>query len=262
MCNVSTLQIKGDLFEEINNLAVLENSMPKIVYGLLFSLPDQIRRLDGNIIEIFMINEEFMNEIIDNADMEVGNYLEFSFSNAFEKPYKCTLRELFLHIIIKENISYRNKLSYDILDRLIIKKNDTTNIFSLIEKPVEIKLSILMGHRFDGDEYCFVENHISKLIMRSDNISFFRRVTRMMRYLKRKDKDNVLLYIDYPQYYEIVNGEQLVIPYALDKLHRTSAKNCTYYSNLWIGSKEKHTEHSNAIMAILSFIKYCFERES
>ena len=44
MCNVSTLQIKGDLFEEINNLAVLENSMPKIVYGLLFSLPDQIRR--------------------------------------------------------------------------------------------------------------------------------------------------------------------------------------------------------------------------
>ena len=52
-----------------------------------------------------------------------------------------------------------------------------------------------MGHRFDNDEYSFDLIHISKLVMRSDSIPFFRRVVRMMRYLSRK----LVLYINYLQ---------------------------------------------------------------
>lgn len=241
---------------ETEKITTLENSMPTIISDMLFVLPDQIKLLKGEIIEICMLDEKFIEELLNHATMEIGHYLEPLFDGHFNSPFKYTLRDLFLYTIINEDISFRDKMSYDILDKLIAKKNTSDSSFFVMEKPTEIRLSSLMCHRFDGDEYSFSEKNISKLIMKSNNISFFRRVVRMMRYLFRKK----VLYIDYPQYYEFVNGKQLVLPLPLDQLHRTSTKNCTYYSNFWEGADEHKSEHSNAVMSILSFIKYCVER--
>jgi hypothetical protein len=246
---------ENSLIGKMVDNSVIDQSMPDIVYQLLVMLPEQLKSYTEEI-EIYELNKEFIDEIIEKADLQIGQHLEFLFDNTFNVPYRYTLRELFLHIIIKYDLSFKNRESYIILDRLIVKNKNIGN-YSMIMRPLEIKLSSLMGHRFDGYEYSFAVQNISKLVMKSDNYLFFKRVVRMMRYLTRHH----VLVIDYPQYYEFINGEQLVLPYSLDKLHRTSNKNVSYYSNIWIGAAENKSEHSNAIMAILSYIKYCMERD-
>jgi hypothetical protein len=48
------LMVNNHLTERVENLTILEHSMPKIVYGLLFYLPDQIKKLRcaWNTIEV------------------------------------------------------------------------------------------------------------------------------------------------------------------------------------------------------------------
>jgi hypothetical protein len=255
MDNTSVLQVKDKIHGGGEDNATMEQLMNKLIDGLMISLPEQLDRYESDPVELHMINSEFIDEIINHANEEIGMYLNSRYAYDYLPGYSYTLRDLFLYTIIRKDIWFKEKKSYDILDRLI-DASGNNNSFAGIGKPTEIKLSVLMGHRFDSEVYSFNLTHITKLVMRSENIPFFRRVVRMMRYLSRK----LVLYINYPQYYECHEGIPLVVPYPLDKLHRTSTKNCAYYSNFWDGVMENKSEHSNAIMAILSFLKYCMER--
>ena len=213
-------------------------------------LPEQLNNLslDDAPLEICYLGEDFLNDIIQYADADIGLYYESNYNaRNFRNRLVLTIRELFLSRIIKYDLSYKLSDSYQFLDRLVCP--DRQNKY---RKKIEIKLSTLMDHRFDQNDYSFSEQNISFLSMKHSNLRFFDRVVRMMKYLKRKE----VLYINYPQYFTYVDKEPLVVPYSLDKLHRSHIKNCCYYNNLWDGNKLYKSSHSNSIMGILSYIKY------
>ena len=178
----------------------------------------------------------------------------------FNDKLNITIKELFFQKIVEYKISYKERQSYQILDSLIFSSDSYTdeNGNQIFLEPTEIKLSTLLGHRFDGDVYDFNEKNTSYIALKTSGLIMFTNVTRMMRYLMRQSS----LYIDYPQYYTIINGEELVKPLKLCELHRNIAHNssnpkeCTYYNNNWVGNSNITTNHPNSIMAILSYLKY------
>ena len=214
-------------------------------------------------IEICKLDEVLLSSICHHANEDIGYLHESNYSNMrFKKQLKLTIRELFFQLIVKYDLSFRDLKSYQFLDVLVYtsKQYEDKEGNITFDDLIPIKLSTIMGHRFDGDLYSFSEQNISFLQLKRTNLWFFKKVTILMRYLQRKDE---VFIIDYPQFFKKVNGINLVEPLSLDKLHR-HAKNgeCTYYNNLWPGHDENKSVHSNSIMAILSYIKFNFENLS
>lgn len=233
----------------------LYNEITVILPNQLSNIPD-----NGSAVEICHLQPKFLDDIIYYAYVDIGYLHERMYKRfQFETKLKLTIRELFLITIIKHDISYRDAESYQFLDRLIFASPECIGDSgeTYFESPTDIRLSTLMEHRFDGDEYSFEEKNISFLVMKSSNLKFFKRVVRMMKYLKRKE----MLYIDYSMYYKVINGVEFVEPLPLDMLHRSHKKDCCYYSNFWVGSEEQKSAHSNSIMAILSYFKFHLEEK-
>lgn len=214
---------------------------------------------DGLEIEIYELDSDFLNDILELAEHDVGHlYNEVYKGQKFKKRLFITIRELFFQKIVEYGLSYRDARSYHFLDMLTYssaQKTDESGI-TLYSEPLPIKLSTLLGHRFDGNEYSFKETNSSYIVLKRSNLKFFTNVLRMMRYLDRKDYS---LHIDYPQYFRILDdGTEFVKPYSLAELHRThnSNRDCTYYSNHWFESEKNRNIHPNSIMAILSYLKY------
>lgn len=227
-------------------------------------LPAQLSKLrteNNNNIELWKLDSEFIESIKEYAHVNVGYlYEEYFKSLKFNDKLNITIKELFFQKIVEYKISYKERQSYQILDSLIFSSDSYTdeNGNQIFLEPTEIRLSTLLGHRFDGDVYDFNEKNTSYIALKTSGLIMFTNVTRMMRYLMRQSS----LYIDYPQYYTIINGEELVKPLKLCELHRNIAHNssnpkeCTYYNNNWVGNSNITTNHPNSIMAILSYLKY------
>lgn len=210
--------------------------------------------------ELYILPSDFLDKVILMADSEVGNFYESNFvGQTFERKIYITLREVFFQKIVENGIHYKDQRSIEYLERLVnasgcFEENGLLKFY--VPKP--IRLSVLLGHRFDGEQYSF-KTKASKISLRRSNLRFFASVIRMMNFLKTKEN---LLYIDYPQYFEVYNNKDLVVPMELKCLHRfhqnsiSGEKDCIYYSNYWPNSHKYKSVHSNAIMAILSYIKY------
>lgn len=255
------LNLPGEAIE----FSIIEQKLSKVSIEKLYNeitvvLPSQLSKVPSNgvAVEVCHLKPDFLDDIIYYACEDVGYLHEHVYKKqTFEKGLKLTIKELFLITIIKYDVSYRNVESYQFLDRLVYASpeytKDSDSIF--FDVVPDIKLSTLMEHRFDSEEYSFDEKNISFLVMKSSNLKFFKRIVRMMKYLKRKE----VLHINYPMYYQIVDGEEFVKPLALDMLHRSHKKDCCYYSNFWVGNEDQKSLHSNSIMAILSYIKFFLE---
>lgn len=250
----------------LNLIESKRTSIEKLYNELTKSLPVMLamrrseleRDMKKPEIEICDLNESFLKDILDNSGVDIGYlYEEYYRGQKFKQKLHLTVRELFFHKIVEYGLSYKDKKSYQFLDNLtyssdIMSESDGGIYFSV---PQPIKLSTLLGHRFDGQEYSFKEDCSSYISLRRSNLKTFTNVVRMMRYLDRKDGS---LLIDYPQYYATASdGTELVKPLALSELHRTFTSDCTYYNNHWEGCTENRSVHSNSVMAILSHIKYC-----
>jgi len=224
---------------------------------------DKIKEKDPDLkIEIYFLNPDLLKSISTYANVEIGYLHEHTFGNVkFKVPLKMTIRELFFSLITKYDLSFQDKRSYNFLDLLTFSSNEYLDKDGNIhyEELKQIKLSTIMGHRFDGKEYSFNEECSSFIQLKRGNLLFFSKVVILMKYLQRKDD---MLYIDYPQFFEKINGEYLVQSLSLDKMHRTYQNDCIYYNNLWIGNETKRSKHSNQIMAILSYLKFNLESYS
>lgn len=237
-------------------------SVEDLYHKIMKTLPDDLadfRARQITDVEIYELDENFLKDVIELAEHNVGHLCEEMYrGQKFRKPLHMTIRELFFQKIVEYGLSYTDARSYHFLDMLTFSSAQYTNSSgeTIYSEPIPIRLSTLLGHRFDGSEYSFKEQYSSYIVLKKSNLKFFTNVLRMMRYLDRKDYS---LYIDYPQYYKILdNSEEFVKPFSLSELHRThnSNKECTYYSNHWFESDRNKSIHSNSIMAILSYLKY------
>jgi hypothetical protein len=251
----------------LNSIPLRNTSVAELYQSIMKSLPADlanVRREHSVNIEIFELDDTFLKDIIDLSDHDIGSLYESEYhGQKFKKPLHMTIRELFFQKIVEYGLSYRDPRSYQFLDILTFTSSQYTDLNgeTLYREPTRIKLSTLLGHRFDGEEYSFKEQHSSYVVLKRSNLKFFTNVLRMMRYLDRKDYS---LYIDYPQYYMILDNEQeFVQPFSLSELHRNHNQNgdCTYYSNYWFESDKNKSIHSNSIMAILSYLKHGMKTE-
>lgn len=251
----------------ILNKPINKTPLAKLYTEIVKILPvnlSQWRTESKGEFEICDLNEHFLNDIIENANEEIGFLYEENYvGQKFRKGIKMTIRELFFQKIVEYRLSYLNPLSYNFLDLLTFSSGSYTDEKGnlIFYEPTPIKLSTLLSHRFDGDEYSFSEQCSSYISLKSSNLKFFTHVVRMIKYLRRKDDS---FYNDYPQYFMLDNTglKDLVEPMELNNLHRkhdlscAETRDCTYYSNHWVGNKENKSRHSNAIMAILSYLKF------
>lgn len=254
----------------LNTIPLRDTSVEKLYHEITKLLPASLaefRMKEKKEIELYELNSEFLDDVIQHAHCDVGHlYEEYYKGQKFKKRMKITIRELFFQKIVEYGISHKDAKSYHFLDILTFSSEEIVDEDGNItyEEPTPIRLSTLLGHRFDGNEYSFNETNSSYIVLKKSNLKMFTNVVRMMRYLDRKD---YALYIDYPQYYQKIDGKSLVQPLPLSELHRTHGKDsydrkdCTYYSNHWIGSEENKSIHSNSIMAILSYLKYSFNNQ-
>jgi len=238
-----------------------KTSIDKLYNEITKVLPEslaEMRSMSSEDIEIYHLNDSFLNDILENSGVDIGYlYEEYYRNQKFKQKLHLTIRELFFQKIVEYGLSYKHKKSYQFLDNLTFSSDssfeDENGIYFSVPQP--IRLSILLGHRFDGPEYSFKEECSSYISLKKSNLKTFTNVVRMMRYLDRKDGS---LYIDYPQYYEeLSNGLPLVQPLALSEMHRTYNSDCTYYNNHWVGCEFNKSVHSNSVMAVLSHLKYC-----
>lgn len=228
---------------ENNFVAIDTHHLSDLYNEVAILLPQEIMSYKDKV-ELSQLSPDFIEDVIRHKDDNIDIYHSYTYKSSICKKKGLTLRDIFLQKIIEMNLPFQTYESYSILDRLIEGDN------------VEVKLSTLLGHTFNGDEYSFDETNISFLAMKSNNIVFFRHVLRMMKYLTRKG----VMYIDYPQYYSFVDNKPLVEAFSLKDLHRSSKKVCTYYNNYWIGNETQKSSHSNPVMGILSFFKHGMEK--
>jgi hypothetical protein len=197
------------------------------------------------------LSEIFLDLVLFYADEVVDNYRMYKYSKNFTKPMNMTIRDLFLIKVVACG------LEYDFNNVFLNKLLDFDKM-----KNKNVKLSTLLKHRFDGDVYNFNERNISFFSFKSSDLKMYDHLLKMMKFLSIRN----LLYIDYPQYYKIINtnsgDKPLVQPYDLSGLHSIICKNkkgCIYYNNYWIGNEKEKSIHSNSIMAILSYLKFKHE---
>lgn len=231
----------------------IESILGDIYYSIVSDLPEQIGKLpprERESFEIMHLRKEFVENVIKYGNRDVGLFHDrFHGRHSFNNSTRLTVRELFLLAVISYDLPYTREESYRKLDSITSPQGDETK--------VEIRLSAIMDHRFDSQEYSFEEKNISKISMHRGNIDFFRRVSKMMNYLMGRG----LLYINYPQFYESDStSNPLVKPQSDKELHCSKGSN-TYYSNHWEGSESFKGEHARIVMAILSFLKFCVDRK-
>jgi hypothetical protein len=208
----------------------------------------KIRRENNKEIEVCDIDENMLQDILHYAGEEIGHLHEGVYAGQrFNKRLSLTIRELFFQKIIEYGLKYRTPESSLFMDEL-------TRSVTVNGVPVSVRLSTLLGHRFDGHVYSFSEPNSSYIALKSTNLKFYKCVYYMMIYF---DEIDCPVWVDYPQFSELLDdGTELVRPLELWELHRTHSKDCTYYNNHWVGNQKYRSSHSNSIMAILSHIKH------
>lgn len=224
------------------------------MFWLLYELPNEIED-NKNILFLNQIDKNKIEEIIANCNLNVSSYIKFLFSAKHsENILNYTLRDLFLFTICRYNISFNEFECYEIIERCIGFNPET------LSSLYKIKLSNILMHFFEGSNFSFDLNNYNLIFLKKSNLPFFKNVVRLCKFLERKNA-LIINYIEYSSYY--YNGEEIIKPYSLNKLHHTKEEDCTYYNNNWSDNLANDEDHEvkknkgiNSIAAILSFLKF------
>lgn len=262
--------ITNKCFEKINNCDVLTDEINinsekiEIYYKILKKTSDKEDNIYNVEVDINQIDDFLLKLVNYYGEYDIGNYYceeYFPNNQFFENDYDITVKEFFIKKVVECGLSYVKKECYEFLETIIFKMGLDYN-----KEYKDIRLSRLLGHRFDDEQYNLDTEKSSYISLTNKNLSFFTYLIYMIKFLIRKDS----LDIDYEPYNKqvvLIKGKNekitfdLVEPISLEDLHRNFNPKkdlCTYYNNKWYGNCNGKN-HSNSIMAILSFIKNCLK---
>ena len=159
-----------------------------------------------------------------------------------------TIKELFFIVILELGIYFKRASSYSRLEKILY--GSPREIYpGILQQASEVRLSTLLKHYYDGDSYSISQNSFNKICLTDKNAKYYFLVSVMSNFLLRKD----MLSIDYVEFDDFYEGEMIIKPFDLTKLHKN---NGVYYNNRWAtaNSYEK-IPAKNMLMAVLSYVK-------